>query len=198
MPSIRMGNREPASNTAIAMAADELLTLGPSGTPHGLRELVRLEPGRCLEFVRRVVEHAHGWPSGEFYTRYGAVRTSAADAATRTDWSWWASDIQASLDWFEARVQWPSEPLYPGDLAFSQYPGPWGHVGIVLRRGAILELVDPKGRPNSFVLKLNGVDSAVCLTDLETWTFARAARFYRLDRAAQARLSRLDSRVKEG
>lgn len=195
MPSIKTGGFAPADNTAIAMAADELLLMGPSGTGHELRKLVGLEPGRCLEFVRRLVELAHGWAPGDFYVRYGVERTRAADPGKRTDWTWWASDIAASLEFLEARVDWPSEPLYPGDLACSPYPGPWGHIGVVLRRGAILELVDPKGRPSSLVMRRNGLQTAVVVTDLDSWTFGRAGTFYRLDRAKQTLPSRSPERI---
>lgn len=103
--------------------------------------------GYCLRFVRQVIEFAFGWPEGEFYRRHGTHRTTGAPWP-REDTSWWAADLERSLR--EQRLGYaPGEGyVLPGSLAFSHsLAKPYGHVGIVLEGGMVLEAINPAHRP---------------------------------------------------
>lgn len=103
--------------------------------------------GWCMQAVRLIVERALDLPPGGFYTRYGVARTSRS--AGRTDWSWWAADIEASMKHLGFAV--PAAAREPGCLVFShEQAPPVGHVGILLTRDAMLEVVNPARRPASF------------------------------------------------
>lgn len=123
--------------------------------------------GWCLQAVRLVVERALGLPPGGFYSRYGVARTTGAPG--RTDPSWWASDLEASMKRLGASV--PFAARLPGDLVFShRLAAPVGHVGILVSRGTILEVTDPRRRPRAFAR------GDVCLTPWGSWEPTLVAR----------------------
>lgn len=132
---------------------------------HPLLDGVR--PGWCLQAVRLVVEHALKLPPGGFYTRYGVARTERSIG--RTDWSWWASDLEASAKQLGLAV--PFAARLPGDLVFShELAAPIGHVAILATHGAMLEVTDPRRRPTSLTR------GAICLTPWDTWSPTLVAR----------------------
>lgn len=126
-----------------------------------------VRPGWCLMAVRLVVEHALALPAGGFYRGFGVARTERS--VGRTDWSWWASDIEASMKRLGLAV--PFAARQPGDLVFShELAAPIGHVAILATDGAMLEVTDPRRRPTSFVR------GSVCLTPWNAWTPTLVAR----------------------
>lgn len=128
------------------------------GMPHGY----------CLKAVRVLVEKSLGWEPFQFYEKYGVTRTSGAPPG-RQDWSWWASDIEASMKQLGLAV--PYDERQPGDLVFNYRAAkPYGHVGLLLERPLVLELVSPEYRPTSMSR------SNVCLTRLAGWQPTLIAR----------------------
>lgn len=105
------------------------------------------ERGWCLQAVRRVVEASLGWDDHELYWRYGVARTTQG-RADRTDWTWWAADIEAAMKELDLAV--PAEHREPGDLVFRYLAArPYGHVAIFLGHDLVLEVIDPAHRPRS-------------------------------------------------
>lgn len=106
-----------------------------------------IERGWCLQGARMIVEAAMGWNDKEFYSRYGVKRTTQGGPG-RTNWSWWAADIEASMKQLDLAV--PAGDRQPGDLIFRYKAAkPYGHVGLYLGRDLVLEVVDPDYRPRS-------------------------------------------------
>lgn len=111
------------------------------------------EPGYCLAFVRRVVEHALDKPDRWLYDKVVTewVQPDGYDRAL----GHWARDAERSLRNLDMTLV--GDRARPGDLVFNYRaaPSPWGeghnygHVGILVERGMIIENIDPKYRPYS-------------------------------------------------
>lgn len=126
-----------------------------------------VRPGWCLMAARLIVERALGLAPGEFYTRYGVARTSRSTG--RSDWSWWAADLEASMKRLGAAV--PFQDRRAGDLVFSHaLAAPIGHVGVLVTPGLIIEVTDPARRPQAFTR------GAVCATPWGAWAPTLVAR----------------------
>src|SRR5690606_13371980 len=133
------------------------------------------QAGLCLAFVRSVVERACFNGRWEFYPRYLVAATTRRRgtpeerlAAARSEP--WAADAEASMKQLGFAV--PSLFRRPGDLVFSwKAAPPYGHVGILLNRSTIVELVNPAYRPRSVHLPGN-----VSLTPYGDWPVTLVAR----------------------
>lgn len=127
------------------------------------------QPDRCLAFARIVVEHAYGMRPFEFYERFGVRRTSAA-ASWRSDWTFWAADIEASLRQLKLGV--PYHERRPGDLLFShRTAAPYGHVGVLLSRELVAESIVSEWRPHS--LNVSPFLSVTPISQLDATFLAR-------------------------
>lgn len=132
-------------------------------------------PGKCLAFVRVVVEYALGWHSHDLYADYlvaGTTRRPGSDAErleeARADP--WASDMEASCKQLGWAV--PKAERLPGDLVFNHAAAiPYGHIGVLLDESTVLELIDAQYRPGS--LHLPG---SLALTPLESRSWSLVAR----------------------
>lgn len=136
---------------------------------NGLYPDIAREPGWCLSWVRRVVEYGcFDGRAQEFYRRYLVAGTSrrGGSEAERLAAAWrnpWAADAEASMKKLGLAV--PALLRQAGDLVFNHNAAiPFGHVGILLDRDWILELVDPAFRPRSVHLPRN-----VQLTRYRDW-----------------------------
>lgn len=130
--------------------------------------LNQLEHGWCLMGARMIVEYALHWKDMEFYRRFGRARTTQG-AEARSDWSWWAADIEKSMKELGFAVN--GDAKKPGDLVFNYRAAkPYGHVGIYAGRNLILEVVDPVYRPNSFSRR------SICFTPFPDWEPTLVAR----------------------
>lgn len=126
-----------------------------------------VRPGWCLMAVRLLVEHALGMRPGDFYRAYGVARTERS--VGRTDWTWWASDLEASMKRLGLAI--PYAARLPGDLVFSyELAAPIGHVAVLATHGAMLEVTDPRRRPGAMHR------GSVCLTPWDSWTPTLVAR----------------------
>lgn len=133
------------------------------------------QPGKCLAFVRAVVERAYYGGRWMFYSRYLVTGTSRRpgtpeerlEAAERDPW---AADIESSMKTLGLAV--PAVLRRPGDLVFNHAAAkPYGHVGVLLNRSTIVELIDPDYRPRSVHLPGN-----VSLTPYGDWPVTLVAR----------------------
>lgn len=155
------GESYAATDAGRRVAAVALAVLEGSTLLDGVR------PGWCMMAARLVIERALTLQPGEFYQRYGVARTSRS--LGRTDWSWWAADVEASMKALGAAV--PFAARQPGDLVFShELAAPIGHVGILVTRGSIIEVTDPARRPMAFRR------GNVCATPWGAWAPTLVAR----------------------
>lgn len=88
--------------------------------------------GWCLRVTRQIVQDALGINHDEFYHRFLTVKASGTDAVVP-----YARDVQVSLRGLGYQVS--DVGVLPGDLFFSWKPMPYGHVGVVLSDGYVLE-----------------------------------------------------------
>lgn len=101
----------------------------------------------CLAYVRIVVEEAYGMAPFEFYTHFG-VRWSSMARVGRTDFTWRAADIEASMR--ELGFTVPYEQRRAGDLVFNYRSlRPYGHVGILISPDLMAESIGTAPRPHS-------------------------------------------------
>jgi len=99
---------------------------------HGHLE-VETRPGYCLKLVRQVVEDSAGLNNGEFYGRLVIPHLGDGDTDVKY---WWARGAERAL----RRAGFAAWNAEPGDLIFSyKVSKPYGHVGILLDGGLILE-----------------------------------------------------------
>lgn len=108
-------------------------------------------PGLCLALVRMIVENGCFGGRWAFYERYLVTRTSQG-GSSRSDWSPWAADLEASMK--QLGFQVPLAERKPGDLIFNHNAArPYGHVGIYLMspsgRELVLENIRDEYRPHS-------------------------------------------------
>ena len=137
---------------------------------------IATQPGLCLAWVRRVVEYgALGGRDRAFYDKFLVAGTSrrGGTEAQRLQWAWqnpWASDVEASMK--KLGLQVPAMLRKGGDLVFNHNAAvPMGHVGILLDREWVVELVNPDFRPASAHLP-----GSVCLTRYGDWPVTLVAR----------------------
>lgn len=133
------------------------------------------KPGLCLAFVRAIVERAYYGGRWMFYSRFLVAGTTRrpGDEAERLDAAErdpWAADIEASMKALGLAV--PALLRKPGDLVFNHNAAkPYGHVGVLLNRCTIVELIDPDFRPRSVHLPGN-----ISLTPYGDWPVTLVAR----------------------
>ena len=105
------------------------------------------QSGLCLQLVRLIVERALFEGRYEFYDRYLVERTTQGREG-RSDWTPWASDLEASMKKLGYAV--PLGERQPGDLIFNhQAAAPIGHVAVLIDRDTVLENINPAYRPKS-------------------------------------------------
>src|SRR5690606_18687187 len=114
------------------------------------------EGGKCLSFVRVVVQQALGITYDEFYAHREMVERASPDRDP------WARDMERGLRKWEVKLKrWGPEGdgaryavlderrLKAGDLLFrwDTAKNPWGdyvgHVGIYMGGGLVMESIDP-------------------------------------------------------
>lgn len=141
------------------MTTNERIYASAIKAANGLLPDAPTTPGLCLAFVRVVVEKGLGLPSRELYRRWLVAGTTfrPGDDAQRLAAAHidpWANDMQASMKKLGLGV--PYILRQAGDLIFAtEPPKPFGHVGILLSRGWVLELIAPGNRPTSINLARN-------------------------------------------
>jgi hypothetical protein len=151
-----------------AIAAFALRVITSAGATPAERRILGVRRGYCLMLVRLIVEGALGWSDGDLYRRFGVARTTRG-AATRTDWSWFAADMEASAK----RLGWPVPVAdrRAGDLVFShELAAPVGHVAVLLTPSLMLEAADPARRPRAFSR------GDLCITPFGAWEPTLVAR----------------------
>ena len=135
-------------------------------------------PGLCLAFVRSVVERACYGGRWAFYDQFLVAGTSMRGGTPeeRLQAAWRspsAADIEASMKALGLSV--PAWRRRPGDLVFNwRAARPDGHVGLLLNRETIVELINPAFRPTSVHLPNN-----VSLTRFGAWPVTLVARLKR-------------------
>ena len=134
--------------------------------------LVPSSSGMCLALVRIVVERALWEGRREFYRRYLVAETSMRDGKDKgnalTDP--WANDLAASMKALGYGVE--LEDRQPGDLIFNwKGAKPYGHVGLLLEHGQVLENIRVSYRPKSIHLGRH-----LSLTPLELFSYTLIAR----------------------
>jgi hypothetical protein len=135
------------------------------------------EPFLCLRLARIIVERAYYKGKEVFYTKYAVARTTQerpVDKNGREDWSWFASDIEASAKELKLGVKYKDRQ--PGDLVFNWNAAkPYGHVAVLIDTNTVIENVNPSYRKNSTV-----VAPYTCLTRLDDLGYTLIARFPKL------------------
>lgn len=143
--------------------------------------------GLCLAAVRIVVEHAlFGGRWGEFY-RWRTQPVERVQGAPKSAHDPVARDMERSLTRAGMNLQLPTDgrhlipdkTLVPGDLLFRWDAAAWkwgevpyyGHVGILLDGGLVLENINPAYRSHSLQ---RGVTA---LTPIDRFQFTTAIRF---------------------
>jgi len=147
------------------------------------------KPGRCLAFVRVVVQEALGITYNQFYSYKRMVERLTPDTEP------WARDMERGLK--AAGMEVPLERygpegdpsryvvldesrLEPGDILFrwdtarNKWGDYVGHVGIYLGNGLLIENIDPKHRPNSAHSRRL---SCVAVTVLGEWPVTTVIRW---------------------
>lgn len=121
--------------------------------------------GWCLRVVRQIVQDALGIGSDAFYERFLSLKASSTDPNVPC-----ARDIQVSLRRLRYSVN--ESDIIPGDLFFSWKPMPYGHVGIVLSSGFVLE-----NSPGFRAVTRNGF---LCVSRLEDVKKTMPLEFFRI------------------
>lgn len=127
---------------------------------------------QCLRAVRLIVERALWQGDYRLYDEFLPVGTSrrTGDDVGRHKVDPWASDIEASMKHLGLAV--PHVSRAAGDLIFNHNAlPPWGHVGVLLESGLVLESVDVADRPMSIP-----VSPFLCLTQAERFNATLVAR----------------------
>lgn len=129
-------------------------------------------PGLCLTLVRLVIEAALFDGRYELYDRFlvaGTSRRTGDDVGNhRADP--WAADLEASVK--ELQLNVPIFDRLPGDIVFNHLAAaPYGHVGILVERGLVLENIRHAYRPDSVHL-----DPHMALTPFEHFPITLVAR----------------------
>lgn len=132
--------------------------------------------GMCLAFVRRVIEKALGRPDRWLYEH--AVTEWVQPEGYDRRLGHWARDAERSLR--NLGMTLVGDRPKPGDLLFNYEAAPspygeghnYGHVGILVDRGMVIENVDPAYRPFSLP------KGAICLTPRRVrWPATTIVRF---------------------
>lgn len=143
--------------------------------------------GLCLAAVRIIVEAAlfngawrfYDWRTQPVERKAGAPREAFEPVARDMERSLVRAGMALPLEHHGTRYAAPDDTLVPGDLLFRWDTAAWkwgevehyGHVGVLLDGGLVLENIKPSNR--SFSLQ-RGVLS---LTPIDRFTFTTAIRF---------------------
>ncbi len=147
----------------------------------GYVDVPRVTSGYCLRLVRKVLEHALGWPDEHLYARF----PSKIVTVTPSPRAFWARDLQRSFR--DAGWGVSVDGLKPGDIVFywraarNAYGDYVGHVGVVMpgqggHPAWVFENINPTYREGYGAFS----SDALSLTPLTAWMTGKDVEAFRV------------------